>query len=86
MKKADYKSLEVVAIYGLTNSAAIEVIRIDDDNDDEDEDRVYYDLATGTGWHPVRSSRIYFNKKGEPFFIAGKLGRVYLSECIRTKN
>lgn len=77
MKKIDYQTLEAIAVYGLTNSAAIEIIRVDDD-------RVYYALTTNTGRHPVRFSRIYFNNSGDPYFIAGKLGRVYLSECIKT--
>jgi len=78
MKKAEYQTLEAVAVYGLTNSAAIEIIRVDDD-----EDRVYYALTTNTGRHPVRFSRIYFNNIGNQYFIVGKLGRVYLNECIK---
>lgn len=79
MKKTDYQALEAIAVYGLTNSAAIEVIRVN-----EDEERIYYALTTNAGRHPVRFSRIYFNNIGDPFFIAGKLGRVYLNECIKT--
>ena len=79
MKKIDYQALEAIAVYGLTNSAAIEVIRVN-----EVEERIYYALTTNTGRHPVRFSRIYFNNSGDPYFIAGKLGRVYLNECIKT--
>jgi len=31
MKKTDYQTLEAIAVYGSTNSAAIEVIRVNDD-------------------------------------------------------
>jgi len=81
MKKTDYQALEATAVYGLTNSASIEIIRIN-----EFHDRVYYALATDTGRHPVCFSCIYYNNIGDPYFIAGKLGRVYLNECIKTKN
>ena len=79
MKKTDYQTLEAIAVYGSTNSAAIEVIRVN-----EVDDRVHYALTTGTMRHSVCFSRIYFNNNGEPYFVAGKLGRVYLSECIKT--
>lgn len=79
MKKADYQALEAIAVYGLTNSAAIEVIRVN-----EDEERIYYALTTSEGRQPVRFSRFYLNNSGETYFIAGKLGRVYLNECITT--
>ena len=79
MKKTDYQTLEAVAVYGLTNSASIEIIRVN-----EAEDRVYYALATDTGRLPVRFSRIYFNNSGDPYFIAGVFGRVYLNKCIKT--
>ena len=80
MKKSDYQVLEAIAVYGLTNSASIEIIRVDDD-----EDRVYYALTTDTGRHPVCFSRIYFSNIGDPYFIAGKIGRVYLNECIKNQ-
>jgi len=81
MKKTDYQALEAIAVYGLTNSASIEIIKFN-----EFKDRVYYALTTNTERHPVRFSRIYFNNIGDPYFIAGKLGRVYLNECLKTKN
>lgn len=80
MEKSDFQSLEPIAVYGLTNSAAIEIIRVD-----EDQERIYYALTVGKVRRPVHFSRIHLNNSGEYYFIAGKLGRVYLNECIKTQ-
>lgn len=78
-KKEEYRNAEAIAIYGLTNTAAIEILNIDDET-------VYYCLNSGERG-TICKSKLYYNNDGSTYFINRLFedqSRIRLDECMRT--
>ena len=74
------RDMKAVAVYGLTNTASIEILKID-----EQEERVYYCLRCGERGR-VCFSKINSNSDGSLYFINRVWGtqvRIRLDECLR---
>ena len=68
---------KAIAYYNVNMVTNVEILDI------EGGERVYYRINNDG---KKRFSKVYYNQKGEPFFIerAFTNSRVYLSECLRT--
>lgn len=80
MKKADLQRKKAIAVYGLTNTASVEILDID-----SIEERVYYALQCG-GRHAVQFSKLRENSNGHPYFKPSNWGRIYLHDCIKVEG
>lgn len=61
-----------VAVYGLTNTAGVGILDVNDE-------RVEYVDALGK----KRRAKVYFTAKGRAYFMYAGGFRIYLDECMR---
>ena len=80
MKKSDLQRTKAMAVYGLTNTASVEILAIDNI-----EERVYYALQCGRR-HAVQFSKMRENSNGHPYFKPSNWGRIYLHDCIKVEG
>jgi len=80
MKKSDLQNKKAIAFYGLTNTASVEILAIDDIGE-----RVYYALHCGER-HAVQFAKIRENDNGDPYFKSSNWGRIALSDCMKVEG
>ena len=68
--------IKAIAYYNVNMATNIEILG------DDGGERIYYRINDGK----KHFSKVYYNQKGEPFFIdrAFTNSRIYLDECIKT--
>ena len=79
MKKSDLQNKKAIAFYGLTNTASVEILAIDDIGE-----RVYYVLHCGER-HAVQFAKIRENDNGDPYFKSSNWGKIALSDCMKVE-
>lgn len=75
MKKSEYQNAQAIAVYGMTNTAGIEIL-------DLNEDRAIYALNCGGKRHKVRQSQLRYGVNDTTFRTP--YGTIKLSECMVT--
>lgn len=80
MKKSDLQHKKAITVYGLTNTASVEILAIDNI-----EERVYYALHCGER-HAVQFAKIRENDNGGPYFKSSNWGTIALSDCMKVEG
>ena len=75
MKKSEYKNKPVIAVYGVCNTLAIEIIDIEYGIDDS----IIYKYSNSD---KIYKSTVYYRKNGDQVFRTS-IGYIKLSECLR---
>lgn len=78
--REEIRELKAVAVYPLTNTASIEILKIDNESE-----KVWYCLTCGERGR-LCFSKLQYSLNGVPFFINRVWGtqvRIRLDECLR---